>query len=69
MVKFAFALFIFLYPLYDNHKTELRVVDSINQTRIGILKEIEKLKPEEVTATYYVVQREAKLKAKPNLNL
>lgn len=65
MVKFAFTIFAFLYPLYDNHLTEKRVTESVNQTRTEILREVEKLKPAQVEEVYYVVEREAKLKNHP----
>ncbi len=63
MAHLAFTIFVFLYPLYDNHQTEKRVIESVNQTRIEILREVEKLKPAEVKDVYYVVEREAKLKS------
>lgn len=68
MAKFAFTIFVFLYPLYVNHLTEKRVTESINQTRTQILSEVEKLKPTQVNEVYYVVEREAKLKSQPQLN-
>lgn len=65
MVKFAFTIFTFLYPLYEGQQTEKRIIDSVNQTQTQILKEVEKLKPAEVKEVYYVVEREAKLKSHP----
>lgn len=65
MVKFAFTIFAFIYPLYDNHLTEKRVTESVNQTRTQILREVEKLKPTQINDSYYVVEREAKLKVQP----
>jgi len=65
MVKFAFTIFVFLYPLYDDHQTEKRVIESVNQTRAEILREVEKLKPVQVMEVYYVVEREARLRNHP----
>lgn len=65
MVKFAFTISLFLYPLYDNHQGEKRITDTLNQTQTSILKEVEKLQPSQVTDVYCVVEREAKLKVSP----
>jgi hypothetical protein len=65
MIKFAFTIFVFLYPLYDSHLAEKQVVDSIDKTRAEILRQIEQLRPSEINEAYYVVNREARIRIRP----
>jgi hypothetical protein len=67
MVKFTFAIFVFLYPLYEGQQTEERVIDSVRQAQTQILEEVEKLKPPKVKVNEisYVVERKVELKIRP----
>ncbi|HEX8129254.1 MAG TPA: hypothetical protein VF527_09150, partial [Pyrinomonadaceae bacterium] len=65
MVKFTFAIFVFLYPLYEGQQTEERVIDSVRKAQTQILEEVEKLKPPKVNEIYYVVERKVELKIRP----